>query len=491
MDPGLKSTPGKAEPKIYEDRIIDFYKDKIGANNAKDFAETLKGQLGVWKEDLFSAAVSSNFQEIMAGSPKKSGEALGKALKLAGGHSVWLLKLMQDAQQGKAVCRCIIEKPDEMAMIAKLAGGYSQEIDFGDPLLFRLYCDILNSTEIDMAAKGAIFGSNAIRRAAHGEENAFLDGTSILQSQKMKVMGLLSLYGQEKENYKEYTLRFGVRPARVAGFFDGKKGKGDDDVSLTFEKRAIDAIKKAADQLGLGREFLAASLMQEGLVNVLNFVDMYLVDRYSGSEKTFVIDSFHAMGMESFPGLFESLKKKGYLRGDFSENKDYRLDKASLHNEVNTLNRQAYFKNIETAIEAFGAMMKHYQDQFYGVVGGRQLTKEQRMAGTYFFYNTGGITKKCWETAGEPAMDGNGKKGDSGREANLKRYLEKIINAVDGKPRYGSKNDYGARGPAIFASKAPPDYNYARVLATVALLENSGVFKENETVSKSKIRTVR
>ena len=29
MDPGLKSTPGKAEPKIYEDRIIDFYKDKI------------------------------------------------------------------------------------------------------------------------------------------------------------------------------------------------------------------------------------------------------------------------------------------------------------------------------------------------------------------------------------------------------------------------------------------------------------------------------
>ena len=49
MDPGLKSTPGKAEPKIYEDRIIDFYKDKIGANNAKDFAETLKGQLGVLK----------------------------------------------------------------------------------------------------------------------------------------------------------------------------------------------------------------------------------------------------------------------------------------------------------------------------------------------------------------------------------------------------------------------------------------------------------
>ena len=292
--------------------------------------------------------------------------------------------------------------------------------------LFDVFFEILSSKEIDYDGKIAV----------------------ILANDKSPV-NLRHIFQQEKENHA-ITQRYGIRPMRISGYFDDRQGINATSEDFEFEKRVKAKIKAVSSSLNISPEYLAAAIFQEGLVGIMS----------SSMRSNF--NSFEDIGMESFGGKIDALKQKGLLRKDFSENVDF-SGKTYYHNEINETGMKVFrvnFKTIENVIEAFGALFAESKQQFLAFSSGAKLSVEQVYAGTYFFYNTGGLAKDDYLKPDSEIKNE--------RNVRLKHHMEKIL-----KPDAGRLIFKGLK------EISNPRFNYMRVLATAALLKERGAFEES------------
>ena len=196
----------------------------------------------------------------------------------------------------------------------------------------------------------------------------------------------------QETTMQKYTDKYGVRPMRITGFLDGKIGIGDDAEAVKLERKAKGKIFEVAAKLNIAPEFLAAAFFQEG--GIMFFTD---------PRPDYGFNSI-SLGFDSFGLEMGKLKKKGYLRPGFSEeNGDIRINvnlpdgKTFLeysYNEKGMKVLMVDFKDISSAIEAFGAILAGRRDAVLarlkrtGADPGA-FKDEQIWAGTYLYYNTG------------------------------------------------------------------------------------------------------
>jgi len=185
----------------------------------------------------------------------------------------------------------------------------------------------------------------------------------------------------EKEILDLFTVKYGVRPMKMAGFLDRKAGIIDSpEYDIEYEKEVYAAIKQNAEEKNLDPEFLAAAMFQEGFV--------LLMDK---RPEEYSIDSIAKMGMDAFYSDLDSLKIEGYIRDDFVEGIEFKLGEMR-NNEVGFSVQMVYFKDTFAVVEAFSSMLAQRRDNFLDAademgVDIETLSQEQIRAGSYLFYN--------------------------------------------------------------------------------------------------------
>jgi len=183
----------------------------------------------------------------------------------------------------------------------------------------------------------------------------------------------------EERVFSKYVDKYGVKPAGIPGFLDGKLGIGDEPGTARFESDFASKINEVAGKLGIAPCFLAASIFQEGLA--WNFDKL--------RTKAPNINTANTVGMESFINDLPILMKKGYLR-KLEKGTDYFVpDSPRFINEANDSFIRAELNDYSVLVEAFGAMLKLRQDRFLSFCkeNGVNPTPDQAMVGTYIFYN--------------------------------------------------------------------------------------------------------
>jgi hypothetical protein len=195
----------------------------------------------------------------------------------------------------------------------------------------------------------------------------------------------------EEIGMRRFTEKYGVRPMRIMGFFDGKAGIHDPDYyDATMEQNMKSGIMEIAERQGLNPNFLAAALFQEGFINKMDQTkfQFYIKD----------VDSFSEVEMDSFYVEIDELKRGGYIPHGFGDSGEFEIG-SEVTNENGFRSRRVKFKTQHDAFEAFGAMLAARRDRFLlqAKKMGYQpdkLSPEVVWAGTYLYYNAANPQKK-------------------------------------------------------------------------------------------------
>lgn len=239
---------------------------------------------------------------------------------------------------------------------------------------------------------------------------------------------------------KKFTDKYGIRPIRASGFFDMKQGAFDTEASgISLEQRVHDKIFSIAKKINISPNFLAAALLQEGFIGIMM--------NPATADKPYSIDSFSTLGMDAFLAEIDSMKKSNYLPKGFGENNEYGYYYKAT-NEAGFESTQVHFRDVDTAIEAFGALLALRRDRFVRAINDRgyklnEVSEETLWAGVYLFYNAANPEKK---------LDGIG----------IKRLLDKYNANLFSYDRINKVK-----------------YNYLRVVSTADYLRESGVFSKD------------
>ncbi|MCX6770574.1 MAG: hypothetical protein NTX79_00815 [Candidatus Micrarchaeota archaeon] len=433
------------------------------------FVKDLEGRLSSRAMDsitlsfLLTLVKSDAWKEHLSKSPALVFSSIKKMINSAGENATQAIIFSYESY---SLIDTILQNPVEIGTIARFTEKGIRSIDLSDPLLFRLYCDILHSSEIDDQGKKAIFRSSRLQSRL--DDNAFMPQGFAL---KHKLFSVMDLYEQEKKLYQEYTKKYGVRPMRIAGFLDGKRGERDGDLTFKVELKTTSKIMDVAKKLKFDQAFFAAAIYQEGFVNVIRSLDSRSFwDHEKNNERPFALESFEALGVDSFYKSVKKLKGIGYLRADFTEGVDYRRGSGTVRSEDNSQVEFVYFKDTNAMIEAFGAMLAYSRDMFLKCAGNRVLSDDQIAVGTYFFYNTGGVSPNDLNVGNL-----------SEKKARLVAGFYKIIKQPGGSFRFDG-NISNTRNDS-----KNPEFNYTRVLATIKFLKDAGVPKEAFRTSNRRI----
>ena len=119
---------------------------------------------------------------------------------------------------------------------------------------------------------------------------------------------------------------------------------------------------KSAKKFGLKPELLYSSAMEEGMRGLIPTKANKSQTDYSGNSK-YPISGFVNFGLDRFSDMFPDLVRRGYLSKDFSKNfiksvETLGKDEAGAGQKVNS----AYFKNVDSALEAKAAVLKKTSD---------------------------------------------------------------------------------------------------------------------------------
>jgi hypothetical protein len=181
-----------------------------------------------------------------------------------------------------------------------------------------------------------------------------------------------------KKNQNEWAEEFGERygnrnSLRIMGFLDDPS-----------ELRLVNAIHTSAENLDLDKNFLTAVSFTEGL-------GLWISDYYRQNPHA-EVNSFLNLGMDRFGKEEKRLKEGGYLREDFG-GRDYKVI-GTIEGETGEKSPSINFRNINTAMEGFAAMVKVRQDLVVKDLESNgldksSLTRDELNYWTYVYYNAG------------------------------------------------------------------------------------------------------
>jgi hypothetical protein len=132
------------------------------------------------------------------------------------------------------------------------------------------------------------------------------------------------------------------------------------DTEIPIDKKKIsDMIARAAEVSGYKKpEVLYSSAYEEGLRDTKYITNdpEFTVNLYDGG---YVVDGYTKVGVDTFGEKAEKLKKKGYIPQDF----DFMPHKVMNDSKKNPIPvTSGYFKTVEDALIAKGAMMRDLED---------------------------------------------------------------------------------------------------------------------------------
>lgn len=220
-----------------------------------------------------------------------------------------------------------------------------------------------------------------------GENNEF----AALDYQTIASLEPTKLYFRSADDVKTELDRAKVAGNRIKELQDAAKAKWGNPGMRIFgylddfrEAQIVRALRNGCGKAGMSLDFCTATAFQEGL-------NLHIDQRYYDNPKS-EVSGFGHLGMDYFAVEADTLKKGGYLRKDFEE---YTPEPPFKNSESNQIVYTANFKDVDVALEAFGARLKYTRDLVLRDAAkfGYKLDNDQVDYWTYVYYNCGPACK--------------------------------------------------------------------------------------------------
>lgn len=187
------------------------------------------------------------------------------------------------------------------------------------------------------------------------------------------------------ERKAELKNEYGVHVSAYGGYANDKR-----------EKPVVDIIETVAKSVGLKPSYLYTIAVGEGLGELyLDIESNYKNDQLVTNKQ---INGFQTLGVDFFSSPKEYPRFEKYLPDDYNINDEY-SPLFAVRNERNgrEIVPSAFFKDLESAIEGVGAVLKHREDIFvntYRQLGLRRPTQDEYAYWTYYFFQAEGDAKR-------------------------------------------------------------------------------------------------
>ncbi|PKV50742.1 hypothetical protein ATE84_2808 [Aquimarina sp. MAR_2010_214] len=191
---------------------------------------------------------------------------------------------------------------------------------------------------------------------------------------------------------KELGKQYGVYMNAYGGYADEEK-----------ERPLVDIIEKVALHVGMIPSYLHTIIMGEGLGYLYIDLDTNYKKGKLVTDNT--ISGFQHLGLDFFSSPRELPRFKKYLPTGYNEGDEYTAVMEN-RNERYGVEQvpSANFKDLESAIYGFAAVIKHRQELFvkhYKQYGYTNPDEDQIAYWTYYYYQAEGDARRALQSRGE------------------------------------------------------------------------------------------